>query len=99
MALDKAKAKEVAREAYKLIQERGLKYEEMTMALMYMSAWDLALVLSEQDLHRMPGYLWNWSKALEFHVNEHLEERFKKWREEKDQLAKDWKGPMLGKFE
>ncbi len=99
MALDKVKAKAAAKEAYELLHSRGLKYEEITMALMHMSAWDLAFCLDEEDLHRVPTYLWNWSKAMEFHVDEWLSERFKKWRDQKVQSEKDWKGPMLDKRE
>ncbi len=81
MALDKAKAKEVAREIHTLLVQRGLKLEEVTMALMYMMAWDLTQHLGDHDLHRVAGHLWEYSKVLDFHVDEELGERFAKWRE------------------
>ncbi len=70
-----------------MLNERYLKLEEVTMAILFISAWDLTRNLDAQDLHRMGGYLWEWSKGMETYVDEILEKRFSRYRDRKERVV------------
>lgn len=76
MAIDPEKAKTVAKELYKLLYERDLKLEEIQIALLHMTAWDMTSLLEGHDVHRVPGHLWNYGRALESYVTEVLKKRY-----------------------
>ncbi len=76
MAISPEKAKAVAKDIYKLLNERGLNYEEVQIALMQMTAWDMTRLLEIQDVHRVPGYMWKWATCLYTHVIGVLKERY-----------------------
>ena len=76
MAINREKAKAAARDIYKLLNERDLNYEEVQIALMQMTAWDMTRLLEAHDIHRVPGYMWNWATCLYTYITGVLKERY-----------------------
>ena len=86
MAISPEKAKAAAKDIYKILNERGLNYEEIEIALMQMTAWDMTRLLERHDIHRVPGYMWKWATCLSTYVMGVLKERYPDYFKEGDEF-------------
>ena len=86
MAISPEKAKAAAKDIYKILNERDLNYEEIEIALMQMMAWDMTRLLERHDIHRVPGYMWEWATCLYTYVIEVLKERYPDYFKEGDEF-------------
>lgn len=76
MAVSREKAEKAAQELFAELKKKGLLYEEMSMALIFQSAYYITSFMEAHDMHRIPENIEAWSQELRRAVNEILKKRY-----------------------
>ncbi len=76
MAVSREKAEKVAKELFGELRKRDLKLEEVSMALIFQSAYYITSFTEAHDIHRIPEHIEEWSKGLRRAVDEILAKRY-----------------------
>ncbi len=76
MAASREKARKLAQELFVELNKMGVTPEEMSMALIFQSAYYITAFMEAHDLHRIPQHIEEWSKGLQRIVDEILEKRY-----------------------
>ncbi len=92
MAASREKAEKLAKELFVELKKRDIILEEMSMALIFQSAYYITSFTEAHDVHRTPQDIEDWSTGLRHVVDEILEKRYPtEWKRlaQKKVLAKE----------
>ncbi len=76
MEASREKAEKLAQELLAELKKRDIKLEEMSMALIFQSAYYITSFIDSHDLHHIPRHIEDWSTGLRRVVDEILKKRY-----------------------